>query len=79
VQAIFRDVRYGFRSLAKSPGLTIVAIIALTFGIGLTTTMFSIEYGVMLKSLPFPDGDRIVAVYRNNTVGGSQRHAVQAA
>ena len=79
MQAILRDIRYGFRSLAKSPGLTTVAIIALTFGIGLTTTMFSIVYGVMLKGLPFPDGDRIVAVYRNNTLNGSQRDAVTAA
>jgi predicted permease len=76
MQAIFRDVRYGFRSLARSPGLTIVATIALTFGIGLTTTMFSIVYGVMLKGLPYPDGDRIVAVYRNNTVTGNQRMSV---
>ncbi len=73
MQAILRDVRYGFRSLLKSPGLTIVATIALTFGIGLTTTMFSIVYGVMLKGLPFPDGDRIVTVLRSNTVTGNQR------
>src|ERR1035437_3003759 len=79
MQAIFRDLRYGFRSLAKSPGLTLVAIIALTFGIGLTTTMFSIVYGVMLKGLPFPDGHRIVAVYRNYTINGNQREPVPIA
>ena len=79
MQSILRDIRYGLRSLAKSPGITIVAIVALTFGIGLTTTMFSIVYGVMLKGLPFPNGDRIVSVYRNNTLNGSQRDAVTAA
>ncbi len=79
MQSILRDIRYGFRSLVKSPALAIVAIIALTFGIGLTTTMFSIVYGVMLKGLPFPNGDRIVAIYRNNTVNGSQRDAVTVA
>jgi predicted permease len=79
MQAIFRDLRYGFRSLVKSPGLTIVAIIALTFGIGLTTTMFSIVYGVLLKGLPFPDGHRIVVVYRNNTLNGNQREPVPIA
>jgi putative ABC transport system permease protein len=63
----------------KSPGLTIVAIIALTFGIGLTTTMFSIVYGAMLKGLPFPNGDRIVEVYRRNVVDGSTREAVSIA
>src|SRR5579872_5544356 len=79
MQSILRDIRYGFRSLVKSPGLAGVAIVALTLGIGLTTTMFSIVYGVMLKGLPFPDGDRIVTVYRNNTLNGSQRDAVTAA
>ncbi|HYV98989.1 MAG TPA: ABC transporter permease [Gemmatimonadaceae bacterium] len=63
---IFRDVRYGFRSLVKSPALTLVAIFALTLGIGLTTTMFSIVYGALLKGLPFPDGDRIVVLSRDN-------------
>jgi putative ABC transport system permease protein len=79
MQAILRDIRYGFRSLAKSPGLTTVAIVALTFGIGLTTTMFSIVYGVMLKGLPYPDGDRIVTVFRNNTVTGNQKMPVPIA
>ena len=79
MQAIVRDIRYGFRSLVKSPGLAIVAAIALTLGIGLTTTMFSIVYGVLLKGLPYPDGDRIVAVYRNNTATGNQRMSVPIA
>ncbi len=64
MQSILRDLRFGLRSLRKSPALTAVAILALTFGIGITTMMFSIVYGVMLHSLPFPDGDRIVSVYR---------------
>lgn len=76
MQAILRDIRIGFRSLAKSPGLAVVAVMALMFGIGLTTTMFSIVYGVMLKGLPYPDGNRIVAVYRNNTVTGNRHMSV---
>lgn len=73
MQAILRDVRYGVRTLMKSPGLTLVATIALTFGIGLTTTMFSIVYGALMKGLPFPDGDRIVDVHRNNPTTGARR------
>ena len=61
---IFRDIRYGFRSLRHSPGLATVATLALTIGIALTTTMFSIIYGAMMKGLPFPDGDRIVSIQR---------------
>ena len=57
MQGLLRDIRYGIRSLLKSPGLTIVATLALTLGIGLTTTMFSIVYGALMKGLPYPDGD----------------------
>ncbi|HSA57334.1 MAG TPA: ABC transporter permease [Gemmatimonadaceae bacterium] len=76
MQGMLRDVRYGFRSLVKSPGLSLVATIALTFGIGLTTTMFSIVYGALMKGLPFPDGDRIVDVHRNNPTVGARRMGV---
>jgi predicted permease len=61
-----RDLRLGLRTLTKSPALTIVCTIALMFGIGLTTMMFSIVYGAMLRGLPFADGDRIVSVNRVN-------------
>ena len=76
MRAIIRDIRYGFRSLIKSPGLAIVATIALTFGIGLTTTMFSIVYGALMKGLPFPEGNRIVAVFANNPSRGVNRNRV---
>jgi predicted permease len=72
MSAILRDIRYGIRSLAKSPGLTFVATIALTFGIGLTAVMFSIIYGALMKGLPFDEGDRIVQVVRHNPLNGSQ-------
>lgn len=61
-----RDFKLGLRTLRKSPGLTVVSTIALTFGIGLTTMMFSIVYGALLKGLPFEDGDRIVMLWRND-------------
>jgi predicted permease len=71
--ALLRDVRYGIRSLLKSPGLTIVAVFALTLGIGLTTTMFSIVYGALMKGLPYPDGNRIMVVARANPARGITR------
>ena len=61
-----RDIRYGIRSLRKSPGLAFVAVLALSIGIGLTTMMFSIVYGALMKGLPFDEPDRIVLVQRNN-------------
>ena len=72
MQALLRDIRYGIRSLAKAPALTLVATIALTFGIGLTAMMYSIIYGALIRGLPFPDGDRIVQMVRyNRVVGGN--------
>ncbi|MFI5310352.1 MAG: ABC transporter permease [Gemmatimonadales bacterium] len=74
--SILRDIRYGVRALIKSPGLTIVAIVALTLGIGVTTTMFSIVYGALMKGLPFPDGNRIVEVRRENPSRNQHRMSV---
>ena len=73
MNAVLRDIRYGARSLRKSRGLTAVAVLALTLGIGLTTTMFSIVYGALLKGMPFPDPDRLVAVARQNLSRGNDR------
>jgi len=52
-------LRHSTRSLLKQPGLAALAVLALTFGIGLTTVMFSIIQGAFLRGLPFEDGDRI--------------------
>src|SRR5690349_11135759 len=76
MQALLRDVRYAWRSLLRSPGLTIVATLALTLGIGLTTTMFSIVYGALIRGLPFPDGDRIMIIGRANPAKGIQNQTI---
>lgn len=59
---ILRDMRYGARTLRKSPGLMVVATLALGFGIGLTATMWSIIYGALIKGLPYQDSERIVVI-----------------
>ena len=61
------DLRHGARLLVKQPGLTAIAVLALTLGIGLTTMMFSIIQGAFLRGLPFEESDRIVAVTRADT------------
>ena len=59
-----RDVRYAGRMLRKSPGQSIVAVIALGLGIGLATTSFSIAWGALMRGLPFERSERIFAVSR---------------
>jgi putative ABC transport system permease protein len=61
---MFGDLRFGIRMLAKRPGASALAVVALALGIGLTTIMFSIVEGVILRGLPFDESDRILYVGR---------------
>jgi putative ABC transport system permease protein len=60
----FRDVAFAIKSLGRSPGFTLVAIITLGLGIGANTSMFSILSGYMLSPAPYPDSDRLQRIYR---------------
>jgi predicted permease len=73
MSVIARDIRFGSRSLRKHLGLSIIAVFALTLGIGLTTTMFSIVYSVLMKGLPYREADRIVSVTEQNLARRAQR------
>ncbi len=60
------DIRSGLRMLGKYPTLSIVSILTLGLGIGLSTTVFSVVNGGLFKGLPFPDAERVVAVVTTN-------------
>ena len=62
MSALASDVRYAFRSLWRSRGFAVVAILCLGVGIGVNTTIFSIVDGVLLKPLPYADPERLVSV-----------------
>ncbi len=57
---LLRDIRFGVRMMFKNVGLTLIAVLILGVGIGLTATMFSIVKGIVLSQLPFEHADRIL-------------------
>ena len=73
METLFQDIRYGIRMLLKSPGLSIVAIVALALGIGANTAIFSVVNGVLLRPLPFPNPDALMAVFETDQQRGQVR------
>jgi predicted permease len=73
METLLADVRHSFRVLIKSPGFTIVAVLALALGIGANTAIFSVIDRVLLAPLPFPDSERIMRIQRKfpNGTGSS--------
>ncbi|HEX8243286.1 MAG TPA: ABC transporter permease, partial [Longimicrobium sp.] len=65
---LLQDLRYGARKLLTNPGFSAVSVVTLALGIGLTTTMFSIVYGALMRGLPFEHGERVVSIRRENPV-----------
>src|SRR5258708_4623966 len=60
------DVRYGLRTLRKSPGFALTAVITMALGIGATTAIFSVSDAMLWKPVPIPHLDRLVMVLQRN-------------
>ena len=61
-ETVLQDVRYGLRALRKNPGYAAAAVLTLALGIGANTAIFSVVHGVILQSLPYGGGDKLVRI-----------------
>ena len=62
VETLTRDIRYGFRTLSKNPGFSIVAILTLALGIGANTAIFSVVYAALIRPLPYSQPDGLITL-----------------
>ena len=69
LENFLQDVRYGLRQLRRSPGFTVVTVLTLALGIGANTGIFSLIDAIVLRPLPYPQADRLLALQEANRKG----------
>src|SRR6266478_2625433 len=64
METFFKDIRYAVRTLLKRRGFTSLAVLTLALGIGASTAIFTVVNAVLLRSLPYPESERLMEVGR---------------
>jgi predicted permease len=71
-----RDLRYALRTLSRTPGFSIAAVLVLMLGIGANTAIFTVVRAVLLAPLPYADPDRLVRLYERNVISRNEFNTV---
>ncbi|HJP93191.1 MAG TPA: ABC transporter permease [Pyrinomonadaceae bacterium] len=79
IESLFKEIRYGIRSLLKRPGATALALITLALGIGANTAIFSAVDSVLLRPLPLKDSERLVSIWEHTLRVGVRQNEVAPA
>ena len=74
MRTVLQDLRYSIRQMARTPGFALTAIFSLALGIGATTAVFTVVNGVLIKPLPYPDPESLVAVWHSAVIAGAVRN-----
>src|SRR5215469_3923338 len=66
VETVLRDLRYSIRTLSRTPGFTVTAILVMALGTGTNVALFTVVRSVLLKALPFREPDRLIQLYEKS-------------